>query len=851
MPFINPIVFWVGAGAASLPVIIHLLNRRRFRIRDWAAMRFLMESLRKNRKRLRIEELILLLIRTLIVLLLAVALGRFTGLTESGFGAGRDESRTVVMILDDSYSMGQRHVDSRLFDLARQEMIQRIRDLSETDQVAVILTSRPEEKVFFGPQQLTDAESLIADLQSRELSDLRTSLSESLSLARSLLSGLSGDRELVVLADLRREDLDPNAQGKQVRSELQALRDAKVDVTVLDYAKDPQKNLTLESIKLVDRLLVANREAQFSLSVRNNGPVPLTGVKVELDKVRQRDAGLVDSDIMTLEFEEIAPGASSSKSFRYRFDEPGPVVIRASLVDDDLAGDNVRHLAAEVQKAIEVLIVDGGSPGDGLYGVSVPLETALDPDDNLSFGFQPTVRYSAELDTVDFREYDLVVLADVPEMPQRRDAEGRIVYPKLRELEGYVDAGGGLMVFTGNRLSLSFYKGPFYNAGKGLLPYEISAPVEPEGYMRIDPARIGDHPALTAVFGQEPKLITQLIRFFSYTPVKAAIAADQEDSQTGDARVLLRLASQGDQANQSSVPLLAAKSFGQGTVMMYYSTANSAWNDWPSEPTGTYVAVMQDLASSLARSGKSTYTDQLPASVQIEMPARLSGKVEAALVRYPTGDLGSIEARRRYDLLLDRLKTLIDEADESISQPLTDAASRLRQEVEAARAPLGVAQADRLAAEAKSIQKLLNEAKMSPMLESVLVLLEKDPRELMRYQMRWDRIHQGGLYGLDVDAAASVRAQTGIPENLLIARNVDPLEGRLAPAEGDLLDKALGDAVGYDARVREVLRAEVEDERRDDRDWFWWALGALGTLVLLETVLGLKFGHYSRAQKQG
>jgi hypothetical protein len=137
------------------------------------------------------------------------------------------------------------------------------------------------------------------------------------------------------------------------------------------------------------------------------------------------------------------------------------------------------------------------------------------------------------------------------------------------------------------------------------------------------------------------------------------------------------------------------------------------------------------------------------------------------------------------------------------------------------------------------------------MIESALVLLNKDPRELMRYQMRWEGIRQGGLYGLDIDAASSVRAQTGIPENMLIARNVDPEEGRLAPAEGELLDETLGDAVGYDARVRDVLRAEVETEDRDDSDWFWWALGALGTLVLLETVLGLKFGHYSRAQKQG
>ena len=79
MPFINPWVFWTGLGAVSIPILIHLLNRRRFRVKDWAAMKFLLESIRKNRRRLRIEELILLALRCLAIVLLALAVARFTG----------------------------------------------------------------------------------------------------------------------------------------------------------------------------------------------------------------------------------------------------------------------------------------------------------------------------------------------------------------------------------------------------------------------------------------------------------------------------------------------------------------------------------------------------------------------------------------------------------------------------------------------------------------------------------------------------------------------------------------------------------------------------------------------------
>src|SRR5437773_11869322 len=60
----------VGAGAVSVPIIIHLLNRRRFKIVTWAAMRFLLAAQKQNSRRLRIEQLLLLAVRCLLVALL-------------------------------------------------------------------------------------------------------------------------------------------------------------------------------------------------------------------------------------------------------------------------------------------------------------------------------------------------------------------------------------------------------------------------------------------------------------------------------------------------------------------------------------------------------------------------------------------------------------------------------------------------------------------------------------------------------------------------------------------------------------------------------------------------------------
>src|SRR6266404_6447891 len=76
-------VLATAAGAVSVPIIIHLLNRKRFRIVPWAAMRFLLAAQKKNSRRLRLEQLILLAVRTLLVLLLVLAMASVMPWSES------------------------------------------------------------------------------------------------------------------------------------------------------------------------------------------------------------------------------------------------------------------------------------------------------------------------------------------------------------------------------------------------------------------------------------------------------------------------------------------------------------------------------------------------------------------------------------------------------------------------------------------------------------------------------------------------------------------------------------------------------------------------------------------------
>src|SRR5947208_9552353 len=90
----------VGVGAVAVPIIIHLLNRRRHQIVVWAAMRFLLNAQKQNTRRMRLEQLILLALRIVILVLLVIGMASVMPWAESAWafvwpdGAGFLQARS-------------------------------------------------------------------------------------------------------------------------------------------------------------------------------------------------------------------------------------------------------------------------------------------------------------------------------------------------------------------------------------------------------------------------------------------------------------------------------------------------------------------------------------------------------------------------------------------------------------------------------------------------------------------------------------------------------------------------------------------------------------------------------------
>src|SRR6266566_8175886 len=150
--FVSPWFAVAGAALASIPIIIHIRNRRRFKVVRWAAMEYLLQAMRKNRRRLKFEQWLLLAIRCLLIFLMGLALARPLGCEINTIAAlGGQRTALHVFVIDNSYSMAyepggrpdaKSHLDQA--KLMAKRLIDRL--AAGNEEVMVITASSPIDK---------------------------------------------------------------------------------------------------------------------------------------------------------------------------------------------------------------------------------------------------------------------------------------------------------------------------------------------------------------------------------------------------------------------------------------------------------------------------------------------------------------------------------------------------------------------------------------------------------------------------------------------------------------------------------------------------------------------------------
>ncbi len=605
--FVSSAVFYAGAAAVSVPIIIHLLARRRFRRVRWAAMDFLLEAERQNRRRVRIEELILLTLRCLAAFLVGLVLARWyvqpRGLAAVLGGAARTER---IVLLDDTFSTGYRSDRGTVFDEARSAVLRLCRWIeqqSPQDSLTILLASRPETPVV---QTLSLREVASEDLRSR-LDRLRPSergpcLREALAGVRKLLDarGEAANAAVYVVSDFQAADWarpDESATAGASGSPAAALAGwsggrRSLRLVLVDVGMDEVSNAGIASFVPDQPQVIAGVPARFVATVANYGrtEVSVGSLRLFVDEASQPPVPVPP----------LKPGQGVGVPVELVLPSPGPATITAELPDDRLAADNRRYLAVDVQRAIRVLIVGGTSEAAGAKDEAPVLAVALRPDGPVFSGVEVEGIDENALDDANLGGYHAVVLTNVY----------RITESSAAQLERFARAGGGVVFFLGDQVDAELYNRLFYRDGGGVLPARLGEVVEAAtaaGCRFTSPDFT--HPVLRGFAGVDTPffdgiLTRKFVAVFPAVPSSRPATASAPASlpatqpiERAAARVLLAY----DDADRH--PAMIERPFGWGHVVLFTTSADKAWTNFPD--WFTYVAMMQELIQFVARPAES------------------------------------------------------------------------------------------------------------------------------------------------------------------------------------------------------------------------------------------------------
>jgi len=542
--FLYP-VFLFGLAAASLPILIHLLNRRRLKRIRFPAVRFILLSQKRISRSYRLRHWLLLALRTLAVICLALLLANPIFQTGAGLFAGGGPV-TLVVLLDNSLSMKWAG-DGYGFKQAKDAARLLLSGLNDGDRAALIPTNVDGKESF---RLKAQKDVLLKELDAIEIADGTANLSSALSKAYELLQEPAGEKEIRFITDLGLTGWDQFSLASIKRF------DPSIALKLIHIGrKRPPLNGSIKEVRLASQGIGVNLPVQIEATLANFSDSEIKDLLVQLS---------IDGQNKEQKLTTVPPKGETSVSFQTRIGQAGAHTGQVTLKKADFAGNPVANFTLEAQDKLRVLVVDGDPQTSLVQSESFFLIRALNPAGERDASlFLPTVIVSDGLNAANLESYQVVALCNVANLP-----DGFV-----SKLQNYLRQGGGLLIFSGDKLQPDHYN---------------------QKLAQILPTALRDKKTGTEATGEKIDkidLVHPALQIFTDAILQESIKSARVWSYTrGAGKALISLAN-GD-------PLLLEQKVGAGKVMLLTTSADRDWNDLPVKTV--YLPLIQSLTQYLA-----------------------------------------------------------------------------------------------------------------------------------------------------------------------------------------------------------------------------------------------------------
>jgi uncharacterized membrane protein len=524
MTFLNPAILF-GLLAASIPVLIHLLNLRKLKKIEFSTLQFLKELQKNKIRKIKMKQWLLLALRVLIILLIVTAFARPTLEGVSIGGTTSAAKTTAIFILDDTYSMSVIDQQGSYFNKAKQTIKAIVNQMQEGDEVGLILASHQPEEINL----TTNLERFIAEVDDIQISFVSSELNNAIIKAATIVGASQNfNKEIYLFTDFQKQRLA--SQNNLI--DLGDLLNEQVRFYAFDYSGKESLNAGISDLKINTQIFEKDKPIKFEATVSNYSSSPLSNLVVSL---------FIEGERAAQQSLNMNPGESKTANLEAPAKGTGLIETNVEIEEDDILQDNKRFTSIYIPERINVLIISD-KDGEARY-----LNLAL--QSGAANGFvKVTNKKVNQIGTTQLNNFDVVIInssdftsANVKLKDFLSRSKGIVIFPS---------STGTMEEFNSSLIGLSL------PASNKLIAVENNQSIE------FDETDF-NHPLFADIFLDERKKQIESPKINTYHKINTS----------GKGKSIIKL------IDGSS--FLSEYNIGGGTVFLFSSSADLSWSDFP------------------------------------------------------------------------------------------------------------------------------------------------------------------------------------------------------------------------------------------------------------------------------
>ncbi len=368
-----------GLLAVAVPLLIHLLSRSKNRVIPFSSLTFLLELQQHKVRRIKLKQLLILILRMLIVILLVLAFARPIFKSRSANPADVNAGTTAVIVLDNSFSMTVPQNNSSLFQTAKAKINEIIQIMRQGDEVYLLFST---DSSYLNTQAFLNFENLQNSLKNKMTSFVVSDLNKAIDASQEIFHNtVNINKELYVISDFQKSTLPDSF----------SLTEQDVRIFALPVRPEFISNVSVDKVLLVNTILEKNKVLELEAVVANYGTQPVQNKLAQLFINDERVAQTTFS---------LEPDQSKTLFFKFVPDQSGLFSGYIVLEDDDVLKDNKHYFSFTIPDKIPVGLI-GQRNADTQF-----INLALLPDDNSNFDV--TTIKSGNFENVSLGQFQVV-----------------------------------------------------------------------------------------------------------------------------------------------------------------------------------------------------------------------------------------------------------------------------------------------------------------------------------------------------------------------------------------------------------------------------------------------------------